>query len=195
MSFSKKILAALLLAIVLASGLFAADPVAFVDVINYGIMSDDSNYTMTVEAKDKQAISYSVVSRIGGVIFQEVAVPASSVQGSPVSIEYRANQPDGQRLTVSIGDTVVTADLYDWQLIPAARFAATKYTACMPLLGRSRTPAESEEDERYGNAIMWAAFFRMVKEQYPQAWENFTAQINGITPEPKIETPRLWLRR
>jgi hypothetical protein len=43
-------------------------------------------------------------------------------------------------------------------------------------------------------AAQWAAFFRMIREQNPPAWEAFTARIAGITPEPFFETPRSWLK-
>ena len=276
---------------------------------------------------------------MGGVLFQAVAIPTADVADMPVGIEYSAAQPDGQRLTVTVGDTAVTADLYDWQLIPTARFAATEYTASISLMGRPRTEAEIllyleypgafmlaefhpsfintltgmnlffidtmlvdrnidrmrqvtttltgvipgyndigiDENESatgaayirqlipvsfgsyiytdYGTDIQygitdgkltftgfpsylflrtdrvtetvtinetlntqirqdiqhvrainpvvyraaeqtsqWAAFFRMVKEQYPQVWESFTSQIDGAAPEVRIETPRYWIR-
>jgi hypothetical protein len=39
----------------------------------------------------------------------------------------------------------------------------------------------------------WAAFFRMVQGDYPQVWQSFMGQIDGITVQ-KVETPRYWLR-
>ena len=338
----KRFTAALLLTLVLASGLFAIEPVSFVALRNYGIMTG-RNVSLTVSARGRQTVSYGVVSRVGGVLFQAVAIPETGVEGMPVSIEYRADQPDGQRLSVTIGNTTVTADLYDWQLIPTARFAATEYTAGVSLLGRPKTQAEMllyleypgdfmlaefhpnlintltgmnlffidamlvdgninrmrqvtdslsgvipgyndisvnetesaagsahirrllrehmgrwdtyiytdyGTDIRYGitdskltftgfpsylfmlvgdedtqtvtindtlnarirqdiqrvraiNPVIyraaeqtsqWAALFRMVKEQYPQAWESFTSQIGGVEPEVRIETPRYWIR-
>jgi hypothetical protein len=334
----KRFTAALLLALVLASGLLAVEPIAFIGLENYGIVGG-RNVSLTVSARGRETVSYGVASRVGGVIFQAVAVPAEDVADMPVSLEYSAEQPDGQRLTVTIGNTAVTADIYDWQLIPTARFAATEDTACVTLLGDPKTDEEKrlrnsnpraymfaefhldfintltgmnlffidamlvgrnidrmrqvtttltgvipgyndidvDENESaassahirqlipvsfgsyiytdYGTDIQygitdgkltfagfpsylflrpdditetvtinetlnaqirqdiqhirainpviyraaeqtsqWAAFFRMVKEQYPQAWEGFIAQISGVAPEVQVETPRYWKR-
>jgi hypothetical protein len=39
----------------------------------------------------------------------------------------------------------------------------------------------------------WAAFFRMVQNDYPTVWQQFMNQIAGIEASPKAETPRYWL--
>jgi len=335
----KKMLAALLLALFVASSVFSFEPVSFVGLENYGIVGG-RNVRLTVSARGKRTISYPVASHVGGVIFQAVAVPAANIEDMPVRIEYNAERRDGLRLIVTIGDTDVTAEVYDWQLIPTARFAATGYTACVTMLGLPKTVYERrlynnnrrafmfaefhpdfmnsivgmnlffvdamlvdrninrirditgtlsgiisgyneidiDEDESavsatyiqqlipvsfgsyiytdYGTDIQyeitdgkltftgfpsyfflrpnpytetviinealnarirhdiqhvrdinpviyrtaektsqWAAFFRMVKEQYPQVWEDFIAQINGVETDVQIETPRMWRRK
>jgi hypothetical protein len=152
----KKCMAALLLAFVLAGSLFA-NPVEFVGLRNFGIIGG-RNVSLRISARGRQTVSYGVTSRVGGVLFQEVAVPAAGAEGKPVGIEYRPDRPDGQRLIVTIGDAVVTADLYDWQLIPTARFAATSYTACMSLLGRPKTQAELVQFFENPGSIMFAEF-------------------------------------
>ena len=339
--FWKRAAATLLLALVLVSGIFAADGTSFVSLEPYGIFNG-TNRSLTVSARGRQTVSYGVASRVGGVLFQEVAVPDTSAAGRPVSLEYRAAQPDGQRLMVTIGDTALTADIYDWLLISAARFAATNYTAGMSLYGFPKTQSEiallfensgnimfaefhpdfintltginlffvdamlvdgnisrmrqitetlsgvipgyndisvnettSAASAAYIRRVMlerpikwdsyiytdygteinygiqngklvftgfpsylfmqvdhdtetvtvneklnarirqdiqrvrdinpviyraaeqtaqWAAFFRMVKEQYPEAWEGFLSQIRGVESELKIDTPRYWIR-
>jgi hypothetical protein len=152
----KKITIVLLLALALVSGIFAS-PVGFAGLPNFGVMGG-RNAALTVSAKGRQVTSYGVASEIGGVILQAVAVPAAGFEGSPVILEYRPNQPDGQRLVVTIGNTSVTAALYDWQLTATARFAVTEYTACMTLFGYPRTQAELLIDNENKNKIMWAEF-------------------------------------
>jgi hypothetical protein len=156
----KKTTAALLLALVLASNLFA-DPIGFTGSVNFGIMNG-RNVALTVNAKGGQVTSYGVASRTGGVIFQTVAVPASGFEGGSVSLEYRPDQPDGQRLAVTIGDTAgntaVTADLYDWQLLTSARFAATEHTAGVSLFGRPKTQVEILLFLRYSGDFMLVEF-------------------------------------
>jgi hypothetical protein len=39
----------------------------------------------------------------------------------------------------------------------------------------------------------WAAFFRMVKAQYPQVWRQFMERISGRNLSLIFETPRYWL--
>jgi len=153
----KKALAALLFALVLVSGVFASDPISFVRLSDRGIM-DGENISVTVNARGKRTVSYPVASRIGGVIFQAVAVPATNVKDMPVSIEYNVGMSDGQRLIVTIGDTTITAEVYDWQLIPTARFAATKYTACVTLLGYPKTDYEIELRNSNPRSFMFAEF-------------------------------------
>ena len=153
----KKIIVILLLAFVLASSLFAGDPTAFVGLPNYGIVGG-RNVRLTVNAKGGQVTSYGVASQVGGVIFQAVAIPASGFESSRVSIEYKPNQPDGKRIVVTIGNTAVTADLYDWQLVATTNFAATEYTACVSLLGLPKTQAETLLYLSYPGAFMLAEF-------------------------------------
>jgi hypothetical protein len=153
----KKITVVLLLAFVLASSLFAAGPTAFVGLADYGI-EGGRNVRLTVNAKSGQVTSYGVASQVGGVIFQAVAIPASGFEGSPVSLEYRPNQPDGQRLVVKIGNTTVTADLYDWQLTATANFANSEFTACMTLYGEPKTDNEHLIENKKTSPIGWMEF-------------------------------------
>ena len=150
----KKITVVLLLAFVPASSLFAAE---FKSLPAFGIMGG-RNVSLTVSAEGRQVTSYGVASQIGGVIFQAVAIPASGFEGSPVGIEYRPNQPDGQRLVVKIGNTAVTADLYDWQLLATANFANSEFTSCMTLYGDPKTDSEHLIERTKTNLIGWIEF-------------------------------------
>jgi hypothetical protein len=158
MNFIKKATSILLLMFILAIGVFAETLVGFLNLPSYGIIGG-KNVRLTVRARGRETISYGVTSRVGGVLFQETAVPGAGLENRPISLEYRPNQPDGQRLIVTIGNTAITADIYDWQIIPTARFANTEYTACMTLLGRPRTRAEIQiHNNRNETSIMWTEF-------------------------------------
>jgi hypothetical protein len=156
-NFWKKIAVVLLFVLVLASGILALDPIAFMGLADNGIMGG-RNVSLTVNARSRQVASYGVASKVGGVIFQAVAIPAPGFEGNSVNLEYRPNQPDGQRLAVTIGNTAVTAALYDWQLLPSARFAASEFTACVSLLGLPKTQAETLLYLSYPGAFMLAEF-------------------------------------
>ena len=153
----KKAISVLFLTLFLVTSVFSADIVGFVDLPGYGLMSGRQR-GLTVTARGRQVISYRIASQIGGVIFQAVATPVSSVKDMPVSLAYKAEQPDGQRFIVTIGDNTIVTNLYDWQLIPTARFAATPFTACMTLLGRSASASEIQLHNKNTGRIMWAEF-------------------------------------
>jgi hypothetical protein len=81
----KKMVVALLLALVLVSGVFTFEPVSFIGLDNYGIVNG-RNISLTVSARGRQTVSYGVASQVGGVIFQAVAIPAANVEGMPVGL-------------------------------------------------------------------------------------------------------------
>jgi len=96
---------------------------------------------------------------IGGVLFQGTAVPAGNAIGQAVAMQYNPAQPDGRRLSLAIGNTAVTTELYDWEIIPIARFVQSGYTACMTLFDEPRTLDEiATHLENVSKGIMWANF-------------------------------------
>jgi hypothetical protein len=69
----------------------------------------------------------------GGVHFQATAVPAGRLEA--VSLLYAPDQPDGRRLFIRFRDYgLVQSELYDWQLVPIARYADSKDLSCVTLL-------------------------------------------------------------
>jgi len=77
----------------------------------------------------------SFVGRIGGVAFDAVAKPADGFVVNTLALDYFPDRRDGQRLTVSINDQTVLAPIYDWQLIPIAKFANSGFYSCFTLFG------------------------------------------------------------
>jgi hypothetical protein len=112
--------------------------------LRYGKPGDDINNIETV-------------IKVQGVLFQGTAVPAGNAAGKPVAIAYNPARQDGQRLTLTIGGTAVTAELYDWEMIPIARFVDSGYTACMTLYDKARS-VEEERLKRAHDDLMWANF-------------------------------------
>jgi hypothetical protein len=84
----------------------------------------------------KEVHSYTVASGIGGVLFQATALPAGNAVNQPLSLSYDPAKDDGQRLLVTVGTAGIVPPLYDWQLIPIARYADSEYNACITLLGQ-----------------------------------------------------------
>lgn len=79
--------------------------------------------------------SAAYVGEVGGVTFESVARPDFDGRIPTIQLSYVASNPDGRRLWVRVDDHWVVAPIYDWQMIPIANFAASKYTACFTLFG------------------------------------------------------------
>ncbi len=79
--------------------------------------------------------SYKFVGGVGGVAFAAVARPAPQLADSKVHLTYEPTNPDGVRLSVVIDDETRIVDLYDWMLIPIARYADSPYNASVSLFG------------------------------------------------------------
>jgi hypothetical protein len=79
--------------------------------------------------------SYNFVGKVGGVSFEQVAVPDAKTATQPIALAYVPNAPDGDRLKVKVGATMVAAKIPDWLLIPIVHFANSNYTAAVSLFG------------------------------------------------------------
>jgi hypothetical protein len=76
---------------------------------------------------------------VGGVAFSAVAVGTPSLYVH--SLQYDAAAPDGQRLVVGVGPRggptqKVRGKIYDWQLVPVARYALDENGSAVTLFGR-----------------------------------------------------------
>jgi len=128
--------------------------------------------------------SYMFCSKVGGIAFGGVAVGEDSMKA--VALKYDDTQPDGQRLKVTLADTAdqrqtVTAPIYDWQLIPIARYAAGNQDACFTLFGElldsSETTARRTRNEEilnyhpaFANTLLGLRLFQAdVLILYPQS--------------------------
>lgn len=85
--------------------------------------------------------SYSFVSGVGGIAFIGVAVPDTNIGLKKLNLRYDPTQPDGRRLKVNIEEKTLSLTIYDWQLIPIARFADSSHNACVSLFGPQTTQA------------------------------------------------------
>lgn len=76
-----------------------------------------------------------LVARVGGVSSDGVATPDEGLTVNTIVPSYSATRPDGQRLSVTINGQTVTAPIYDWQLIPIAKFADSEFFSCFTMFG------------------------------------------------------------
>jgi hypothetical protein len=86
------------------------------------------------------------LASVGGVAFDQVAKPAAGISGA-IALTYDASAPDGERLNLLIGGEAVKTQIYDWMLVPVAKFANSRFTACFTLFGTLSDPKRQAEVE------------------------------------------------
>jgi hypothetical protein len=109
----------------------------------FGIIAQGSKAARLLELTatgPERVFSYTVASGVGGVLFQATALPMGNAVNQPLSLRYDPAKDDGQRLIVTVGTSEIVPPLYDWQLIPIARYADSEYNACITLLGQPTYP-------------------------------------------------------
>jgi hypothetical protein len=83
-----------------------------------------------------------------------VAVPARGVTAGTIGLNYRPELPDGERLALTVDGRGVAAPIYDWQLIPIAKFADSKYFSCFTLFGKLADPSEERRVLAQGGRVL-----------------------------------------
>ena len=83
--------------------------------------------------------SYEFLRRVGGINFSSIAIIDFDTNHIKLEIDYSAFERDGKRLLFKINGKRIyyDDDLYDWQLIPIAKYANSDYTACVTLFGEN----------------------------------------------------------
>lgn len=76
-------------------------------------------------------------AKIGGISFEQVAVPGFNLSSDSIVINYLPLNVDGSRLNISFhgGKDLVAANILDWQLIPIAKYADSQTNAVFTLIG------------------------------------------------------------
>ncbi len=80
-------------------------------------------------------------SKVGGISFEEIALPTDELDSATLNIDYLETAQDGQRLVVKVGekmDSTYILNIPDWQLVPIVKYANSEYHAVVTLLGESR---------------------------------------------------------
>jgi hypothetical protein len=90
----------------------------------------------------------SFVFSVGGVAFGEVATPASDLSIRELGLSYAPNNKDGERFVLTLNGQRIAAPIYDWQLIPIAKFADSDEVACFTLTGEH----EASQGERFNSS-------------------------------------------
>lgn len=97
---------------------------------------------------------------VGGVSFDKVAIPASSMNIKTLDMKYNKIAADGSRLELKINDKPVKVLLPDWMLIPITNYAESKYYSCVTLFGKLNDKTLQEQvTEHQGRVINYHPAF------------------------------------
>lgn len=101
----------------------------------------NDNQVLKVRSSGESSLdSYNFVGKVGGVNFEEIAIPHNTIKNKSIELSYDANALDGQRLVIKIGNQTIRPNIPDWILIPVANFANSEYTAVVSLFGEGPDP-------------------------------------------------------
>jgi hypothetical protein len=102
---------------------------------------------LSVSLGPRPRIGY--VGRVGGIASDGVAASEQGLVVNTIAPTYATTRPDGQRLLVALNGQTVTAPIYDWQLIPIAKFADSDSFSCFTMFGRANdAPSDLRENLR-----------------------------------------------
>jgi hypothetical protein len=97
---------------------------------------------------------------VGGVSFDQVAIPASSSNINTLNLKYNKYAADGRRLELMINNKPVKVLLPDWMLIPIANYAESKYYSCVTIFGKLNDKTLQEQvTEHKGRVINYHPAF------------------------------------
>jgi hypothetical protein len=85
-------------------------------------------------------------SRLSGISFEAIAVPAESLKNEKIALDYRDN-----RLVVTVGEKSFTPDIPVWQWLPVAQFANSPYQIAYLYSGNTN---EQEAQCKYHPAFL-----------------------------------------
>lgn len=98
--------------------------------------------------------SSGFVGKVGGVAFGGTAEPSPSTTFKSLSLSYRPQEKDGRRLWVTVDGRQFPAQIYDWQMIPIARFADSPYKSCVTLFGELKSSTETKKYRDNGDTVI-----------------------------------------
>ncbi len=101
----------------------------------------------------KSLLDFNFVSKVGGVAFEVVATPEESLKNKKIDLSYDRSKPDGKRLAVSLGGKIYHPYLPDWELVPIANYANSKYNAVVSLFGEGSNPQKRIRNIIYHPAL------------------------------------------
>jgi hypothetical protein len=76
------------------------------------------------------------LSGVGGVSFDQVALPESGFSINSVQLNYNKNAQNGSRLELTVNNHPASVYLPDWLLIPLAKYSESPWYSCVTIFGK-----------------------------------------------------------
>ena len=73
------------------------------------------------------------LSLTGGAMMVSTAFPSSALSDIPLQFSYAESNEDGRRLQIVAGKQVVTLPIYDWELLPLAKFVDSGHNGAVSI--------------------------------------------------------------
>ncbi|MEO0082552.1 MAG: hypothetical protein ABIL25_09765 [candidate division WOR-3 bacterium] len=99
-------------------------------------------------------VSAGFLGAVGGVAFDAVAQPDNMARADKLWLRYEPDSADGKRLVIYLNEIPVSADIFDWQLVPIARFADSPYYSCFTAFGKLHDEAAARKARKQGAMIL-----------------------------------------
>lgn len=123
--------------------------------------------------------SFHAKGGIGGLSFEEIAVPTKSMENSVINLRYDANQDDINRGIIEIGitgDSTYSLMLPDWQLIPIAHYANDTNTAVVTIIDGVRYH-EAFTDNLLGWRMLQADLLMIEEDMWDLPRDPYTNEV------------------
>ena len=97
------------------------------------------NSTLEVIVPGLDSLGTSVLSQAsnlsltGGAMMVSTAWPSPALSGMPLRFNYDASKADGQRLVVTAGAQNATLQIFDWELLPLAKFVDSGHNGAVSI--------------------------------------------------------------
>ena len=101
-----------------------------------------------------EGFSAAFLARVGGVAFDQKALPVPGFAPHSIALKYIPERLDGQRVVAEIDGQQIQVNLYDWQLMPIARFAQSTDTAVFTLFGHLQDRQQEGEILEAGGHVV-----------------------------------------
>lgn len=99
-------------------------------------------------------VSPAFLGAVGGIAFDAVARPDNTLEFDRLALRYEPDSADGRRLFAELDGRSVPAAIFDWQLLPIARYADSPYYSCFTAFGQLDDEAAARRARDKGAMVL-----------------------------------------